>query len=73
MTKTELAAKQYSIENSAKDVSIKEAFEEGTDYMLNIVCEWLEKYVNDFGIPESESGGVYVNDLLYELRKDMEL
>ena len=72
MTKTELAAKQYLMENSAKDVSTKESFEEGADYMLERVCEWLEEYADGFGIPESESGGVYVDDLISELRKDME-
>ena len=64
MTKTEKTAKKYS--------SMSYAFEDGANYMLERVCEWLEEYADGFGIPESESGGVYVDDLISELRKDME-
>ena len=42
MTKTELAAKQYSKENVTKDVSIKEAFEDGAADMLERVLKYLE-------------------------------
>jgi hypothetical protein len=35
-------------------------------------CAWLKEYGDDFGVPESESGRVYVDDLVYEFRKAME-
>lgn len=40
--------------------------------MINKVCEWLKAYANDFGVPESESGRVYVDDLVAELTEAME-
>ena len=32
--------------------------------MIEKACEWLKAYANDFGVPESESGKVYVDDLV---------
>lgn len=40
--------------------------------MIDKACEWLKEYGGDFGVPESESGRVYVDDLVYEFRKAME-
>ena len=52
-------------------IDIREAFVDGAEYMLKRVREWLEEYADGFGIPESESGGVYVDDLISELLNDM--
>ena len=72
MTKIYEAAKKYAQEKAGLDVSIKEAYENGMVDMLERVCEWLKTYADDFGVPESESGKVYVDDLVVELRNDME-
>lgn len=40
--------------------------------MIEKACEWLKEYGDDFGVPESESGRVYVDDLVCEFRKAME-
>ena len=40
--------------------------------MIEKACAWLKEYGDDFGVPESESGRVYVDDLLCEFRKAME-
>ena len=84
MTKTAELAKEYAqanynewvgdnywqVENDYED--IKDAYKNGAQDMLERVLEWLKAYANDFGVPESESGKVYVDDLVTELRKDME-
>ena len=72
MTKIYEAAKKYAQEKAGLDVSIKEAYEDGMVDMLERVCEWLKTYADDFSVPESESGKVYVDDLVAELRNDME-
>lgn len=57
-------------------MDIKEAFEEGAEWMqkkmIEKACEWLKEYGDDFGVPESESGRVYVDDLVCEFRIAME-
>ena len=40
--------------------------------MIDKACAWLKEYGDDFGVPESESGRVYVDDLVCEFRKAME-
>ena len=84
MTKTTELAKKYAhanynewtgdnwweVENDYDD--IKDAYRNGAQDMLERVCEWLKIYADDFGVPESESGKVYVDDLVAELSKDME-
>lgn len=71
MTKTELVAKQYSRKNSAEDVSIKEAFEEGAADMLERVCEWLKMNTN--WADEWDNVGRNIDfGKIDELRKDME-
>ena len=42
MTNLERAAKKYSMENAAKDVSIEEAFEEGADWAIEQIFEYIE-------------------------------
>ena len=53
-----------------------DAFEAGAEWMqekmIDKACEWLKEYGDDFGVPESESGRVYVDDLVCEFRKAME-
>ena len=79
MTKTEQLAEKYADAKAAcyddyYDIhcNIKDAYRNGAYDMLERVCEWMKTYADDFGVPESESGKVYVNDLVAELRKDME-
>ena len=60
----------WQVDNDYED--IKDAYRNGAQDMLERVCEWLKKYADDFGVPELESGKVYVNDLVAELRQDME-
>ena len=40
--------------------------------MIDKACQWLKTNANDFGVPESESGRVYVDDLVAEFREAME-
>lgn len=40
--------------------------------MIEKACKWLKEYGDDFGVPESESGRVYVDDLICDFRKAME-
>lgn len=40
--------------------------------MIDKACEWLKEHGGDFGVPESESGRVYVDDLVCEFREAME-
>lgn len=82
MTKLEQRANEYSYENYVDYVDawgehdsdfqeIKEAYINGAEYMLTMVCKWLQKYADGYGIPEKESGGVYVDDLIEGLKEDM--
>ena len=76
MTKTEQLAEKYADANYNEWVSdnwwqdendyddIKDAYRNGSTDMLERVCEWLKTYADDFGVPESESGKVYVDDQL---------
>lgn len=52
--------------------TFKEAVEWADKTMIEKACEWLKEYGDDFGVPESESGRVYVDDLVCEFRKAME-
>ena len=77
MTKTAELAENYRQQfrgsgNHITSMDIKDAYRNGAQDMLERVCEWLKTYADDFGVPESESGKVYVDDLVVELRKDME-
>ena len=84
MTKIEQLAEKYADANYSEYSTdggwstesdyeaIKDAYRNGAADMLEKVCKWLKEYANDFGVPESESGRVYVDDLVDELRKDME-
>lgn len=56
----------------AQYLSLGYALDELEKYLIEKACEWLKKYGDDFGVPESESGKVYVDDLVYEIRKAME-
>ena len=49
MTDIERAAKQYSIENVTKDVSLRDAFEEGAYYILEKAKKWLKNPENHEG------------------------
>ena len=52
--------------------SFKEAVEWADKTMIDKACEWLKENADDFGVPESESGRVYVDDLVAEFREAME-
>ena len=82
MTTLEKRASDYSYENYIDYVDawgehdndfqeIKEAYIDGAEYMLARVCKWLNDYADGYGIPEKESGGVYVDDLIDCLKEDM--
>lgn len=43
MTDIERAAKQYSMDNATKDVSLRDAFEEGAYYILEKAKKWLKE------------------------------
>ena len=60
----------WSTESDYED--IKDAYRNGAHDMLESVLEWLKTYADDFGVPESESGKVYVDDLVADLRNAME-
>ena len=80
MTDIERAAKQYSMENSAKDVSIKEAFEEGADYMIDKFIDWIDNHFQedelnsdcDFSKPYIRSTFNTWYEMMIDLRKAME-
>ena len=59
-----------------EQVKFEDGFIEGAKWadktMIEKACEWLKEYGDDFGVPESESGRVYVDDLVCEFRKAME-
>lgn len=50
----------------------RKAMENQKKVLIDKACEWLKTYANDFGVPESESGRVYIDDLVAEFRKAME-
>ena len=59
-----------------EQVKFEDGFIEGAKWadktMIEKACAWLKEYGDDFGVPESESGRVYVDDLVCEFRKAME-
>ena len=82
MTKLEQRANEHAYENYVDYVDawgehdsdfqeIKESYMDGAEYMLSMVCKWLREYADGYGIPEKESGGVYVDDLISDLKEDM--
>lgn len=67
-----------AVEQEHGNLSMREAFvtltalEWADKTMIERACEWLKEHGDDFGVPESESGGGYVDDLVCEFRKAME-
>ena len=39
--------------------------------IIEKACEWLKENVDKYGVPESESGKVFVDDLVEDFRKEM--
>lgn len=52
--------------------AFKAGIEVGKKEVIDRACEWLNKYADDFAVPESETGRVYVDDLVSEFREAME-
>ena len=65
-------SKEVQSNHRYDEKTFKEAVEWADKTMIEKACEWLEEYGDDFGVPESESGRVYVDDLVCEFRKAME-
>lgn len=75
----EQAATDYINSDAVSPMNMQLAFGDfinGAEWMqkkmIEKACEWLKEYGDDFGVPESESGRVYIDDLVCEFRKAME-